>query len=120
MTHNATSGVAHFAAADDRECIALIRELLGYLPSNNLDDPPRRRRPIRVDREDAALDRSCRSSPTSRTTCTTSSAVVDDGAFLEVHRALRAEHHRRLRAAGRRPVGHRRQPARGAGRVPGH
>ena len=42
MTHNAKSGVAHFAVADDRECIQLIRELLGYLPSNNLDDPPRR------------------------------------------------------------------------------
>src|SRR5881275_629790 len=42
MTHNATSGVAHFAAEDDRECLTLIRELLGFLPSNNLDDPPRR------------------------------------------------------------------------------
>src|SRR5712675_40153 len=41
MTHNAKSGVAHFAVADDRECLALIRELLGYLPSNNVDDPPR-------------------------------------------------------------------------------
>src|SRR6058998_2413220 len=40
MTHNATSGVAHFAVEDDRECIALIRELLAFLPSNNLDDPP--------------------------------------------------------------------------------
>src|SRR5215210_7458553 len=38
MTHNATSGVAHFAVDDDRECIALIRELLSYLPSNNVDD----------------------------------------------------------------------------------
>src|SRR5262247_366261 len=41
MTHNATSGVAHFAVADDRECLRLIRELLGYLPSNNLDAAPR-------------------------------------------------------------------------------
>ena len=39
-THNAKSGVAHFAVQDDRECIQLIRELLGYVPSNNLDDPP--------------------------------------------------------------------------------
>src|ERR1700704_5251847 len=36
MTHNATSGVAHFAVAGDRECLTLIRDLLGYLPSNNL------------------------------------------------------------------------------------
>src|SRR5512144_2740854 len=41
MAHNAKSGVAHFAVADDRECIALIRELLALLPSNNVDDPPR-------------------------------------------------------------------------------
>ncbi|HOG28312.1 MAG TPA: carboxyl transferase domain-containing protein, partial [Vicinamibacterales bacterium] len=34
MTHNERSGVAHFAAEDDRECLALIRELLGFLPSN--------------------------------------------------------------------------------------
>ena len=49
MTHNARSGVAHFAVPDDRACLALVRELLAYLPSNNLDDPPRRRhvRPAR-------------------------------------------------------------------------
>src|SRR5213595_2784419 len=41
MTHNATSGVAHFAVPDDRECLRLIRELLSYLPSNNLDAAPR-------------------------------------------------------------------------------
>src|SRR4026209_1925027 len=41
MTHNATSGVAHFAADDDRECLALIRDLLSFMPGNNLDDPPR-------------------------------------------------------------------------------
>src|ERR1700751_3175488 len=41
MTHNATSGVAHFIARDDQECLAMIRELLTYLPSNNVDDPPR-------------------------------------------------------------------------------
>src|SRR3989339_765275 len=40
MTHNATSGVAHFAVPDDRTCLQLIRELLGYLPSNNLDEAP--------------------------------------------------------------------------------
>src|SRR5512135_665490 len=40
MTHNATSGVAHFMADDDRGCIRVIRDLLGYLPSNNLDEPP--------------------------------------------------------------------------------
>lgn len=40
MTHNKTSGVAHFAAQDDRACIAMIRQLLSYIPSNNLSDAP--------------------------------------------------------------------------------
>src|ERR1700751_2789751 len=40
-THNAKSGVAHFMAADDRACLALLRDLLAYLPSNNVDDAPR-------------------------------------------------------------------------------
>src|SRR5487761_1758705 len=41
MTHNATSGVAHFLAHDDGECLRLIRELLSYLPQNNRDEAPR-------------------------------------------------------------------------------
>src|SRR6201987_2822286 len=41
MTHNETSGVAHFAVDDDRECLALLRDLLSFLPSNNVDDAPR-------------------------------------------------------------------------------
>ena len=41
MTHNERSGVAHFAADSDRDCLLLIRELLSFLPANNLDDPPR-------------------------------------------------------------------------------
>src|SRR5438876_2736677 len=42
MTHNEKSGVAHFVARDDADCLAMIRELISFLPSNNLDDPPRR------------------------------------------------------------------------------
>src|ERR1700716_1897208 len=56
MTHNATSGVAHFATRDDAECLAMIRELMSFLPSNNLDDAPRRATFDPVDRADAALD----------------------------------------------------------------
>ncbi|KJR98941.1 MAG: methylmalonyl-CoA carboxyltransferase [Peptococcaceae bacterium BRH_c4a] len=40
VTHNQTSGVAHFAAEDEEECIKLIRQLLSFLPSNNYDTPP--------------------------------------------------------------------------------
>jgi len=57
MTHNATSGVAHFVARDDAECLAMIRELLSFLPSNNLQDPPRRASTDPWDRTDPSLDR---------------------------------------------------------------
>ena len=42
MTHNEKSGVAHFISRDDADCCAMIRELLSFLPSNNLEDPPLR------------------------------------------------------------------------------
>ena len=41
LTHNRISGVAHFAADSDEEALRLVRALLAFLPSNNLDDPPR-------------------------------------------------------------------------------
>lgn len=40
MTHNAKSGVAHFAADNDEHCLRLTRELFSFIPSNNLDNPP--------------------------------------------------------------------------------
>src|SRR5213592_4786831 len=63
MTHNATSGVAHFAVDDDRECLALIRDLLSFMPGNNLDDPPRAPTTDSPDREDDPLDRLVPASP---------------------------------------------------------
>jgi propionyl-CoA carboxylase beta chain len=87
MAHNATSGVAHFAVPNDRECLRLIRDLLGYLPSNNLDDPPRRQTLDPIDREDDALDRLVPDQPNQPyNILDLIHAVVDDGAFLEVHR----------------------------------
>jgi propionyl-CoA carboxylase beta chain len=86
-THNETSGVAHFSVPDDRECLLLIRELLGYLPSNNLDGAPRRATGDRIDREDEALDRLVPASPNQPYDMhDLVHAVADDGAFLEVHR----------------------------------
>lgn len=41
MAHASKSGVAHFVAPDDNNCLEMIRELLGFLPRNNLEDPPR-------------------------------------------------------------------------------
>src|SRR5262252_8903151 len=56
-THNETSGVAHFKCRDDAECLATIRELLSFVPSNSLEDAPRRACTDPIDREDAALDK---------------------------------------------------------------
>jgi propionyl-CoA carboxylase beta chain len=39
-THNALSGVAHFSAENEQHALALVRELLSYIPNNNLEDPP--------------------------------------------------------------------------------
>jgi len=56
MTHNAKSGVAHFLAHDDAECLSMVRELLSFMPSNNLEDPPRKPCTDPIDRADEALD----------------------------------------------------------------
>src|SRR3954466_10230881 len=86
MTHNATSGVAHFAVDDDRECIALIRDLLSFIPSNNLDDAPRAATADSPDREDEALDRMVPASPNQPyDMLDVIHAIVDEGYFLEVH-----------------------------------
>jgi propionyl-CoA carboxylase beta chain len=87
MAHNASSGVAHFAVPDDRECLRLIRDLLAYLPSNNLDDVPRRQTADPADRDDSALDRLVPPQPNQPyDILDLIHAVVDDAVFLEVHR----------------------------------
>jgi len=86
MTHNATSGVAHFVARDDAECLAMIRELLGYLPSNNLDDPPRRACSDPWDRAEPSLATLVPEDPMQPYDIKDAiRAVVDDGDFFEVH-----------------------------------
>jgi propionyl-CoA carboxylase beta chain len=87
MTHNATSGVAHFAVEDDRECLALIRDLLSFLPSNNVDDPPRHAAAEDADRELDALESIVPPSPHQPyDMLDLIHAIADEGAFLEVHR----------------------------------
>lgn len=56
LTHNATSGVAHFLAADDHDCLLRIRDLLSYLPQNNREDAPKLVCSDPADRQDTALD----------------------------------------------------------------
>ena len=54
-THGTTSGVAHFAAESEEECLALIRELVTFLPQNNTEDPPVRPTTDPADRADEEL-----------------------------------------------------------------
>src|SRR5438105_4487028 len=85
-THNETSGVAHFMAHDDAECLSLIRELLSFLPSNNIDDPPRKANSDPIDRADEQLDTLVpaeSNQPYDIKDVIT--RVVDDGYFFEVH-----------------------------------
>jgi len=55
-THNSVSGVAHFLAHNDAECLQMIRALLAYLPQNNRDDGPQRPSDDSIDRQDIELD----------------------------------------------------------------
>lgn len=86
MTHNATSGVAHFIARDDADGLALIRELLSFMPQNNQEDPPRVASPDAFDRRDEALDTLVPIEPDKPYDIKEIVArVVDDGHFVEVH-----------------------------------
>ena len=84
-THNETSGVAHFLAHDDAECLSMIRELMSFIPSNNLDDTPRRATTDPIDRSDSELDNivpALSNQPYDIKDVIT--RVVDDGYFFEV------------------------------------
>ena len=85
-THNQISGVAHFSADSDEDCLATIRELLSFIPSNNLDDPPRVPNADDINRVDAHLDTFIPASPNQpyemRDLIKT---IADEEHFLEVH-----------------------------------
>ena len=86
LTHNARSGVAHFAVDDDRAGLQLIRELLSYLPSNNLEDPPFRPAEDAAEREAPELETLIPQEPNRPYDIKQLIArVVDQGRFLEVH-----------------------------------
>jgi propionyl-CoA carboxylase beta chain len=85
-THNETSGVAHFLAHDDAECLSMLRELLSFIPSNNVDDPPRKACTDPIDRADAAIDTIVPAqSNLPYDIKDVIHAVIDDGYFFEVH-----------------------------------
>ena len=86
MTHNEKSGVAHFVSRDDAECLAMIRELLSYLPSNNLEDPPRRSTNDPWDRASTALNALVPEDPQKPYDMKGAiHEIVDEGEFFEVH-----------------------------------
>jgi len=85
MTHNAKSGVAHFAAESDEHALQLTRELLSFIPSNNMDDPPFVATDDPSDRMDASLNSIVpESSNQPYDIRDVIKPVVDDGYFFEV------------------------------------
>ena len=90
-THAAKSGVAHYQAEDEEDCIAFARDLLSYLPSNNLDEPPLV--PVTPDYEisadDEELDTLIPDSPNQPYDIhRVIETVLDEDTFLEIHAAF--------------------------------
>jgi propionyl-CoA carboxylase beta chain len=85
-THNEISGVAHFLAHDEAECLSIVRELLSFFPSNNLDDPPLKPCTDPIDRADERLDTIVPAESNQPYDIKeVIAAVVDEGYFFEVH-----------------------------------
>ena len=86
VTHNSVSGVAHFAADSDEHALRIVRELLSFIPSNNLEDPPRVEVSDPVDRIEPTLnDIVPEASNQPYDIRNVINHVVDDGYFFEVH-----------------------------------
>src|SRR3954468_10590973 len=86
-THGSTSGVAHFVHDSEAECLQAVRELIGFLPLNNLEEPPQRQSSDPSDRRDEALLELIPDSANKPYDMhEVIRRVVDDGGFLEVHR----------------------------------
>lgn len=86
-THSQKSGVAHFACEDDKHTLLMIRELLGFLPSNNLDDPPVLPVSDRADRLCETLNKIIPDNPKRPyDMLSVITEVVDEHYFLEIHK----------------------------------
>ncbi len=85
-THSTKSGVSHFTVPTDAACLLAVRDLLSYLPSNNLEDPPPGSSEDSPDRIAESLDGLVPADPNKPYDIKQLiAAVVDDGRFLEVH-----------------------------------
>jgi propionyl-CoA carboxylase beta chain len=86
-THATRSGVSHFTEADELACLARLRELLSFMPSNNASDPPVKPTTDPAHREEAALDTLIPAESNKPYDIKKLvAAVVDDGHFVEVHK----------------------------------
>jgi propionyl-CoA carboxylase beta chain len=86
MTHNSTSGVASFASEDEDDCIMQIKTLLSYIPSNNLQEPPRVDTGHAPDDFDESIDEMIPEDPNVPYDMRDVIAkLVDNGEFFEVH-----------------------------------
>ncbi len=86
MIHGTTSGVAHFVSETEQECFLLIRKLLSFLPSNNLEEPPRAEVSGWPPEENPELDALVPTRPTQGYDVRDLiRQIFDDGDFLEVH-----------------------------------
>jgi propionyl-CoA carboxylase beta chain len=91
MVHSVRSGVCHYLAPDDRACLLSVRELLGYLPSNNQDDPPYVRPVDDPQRRCPELEQIVPTAPHKPYDVRqVIASLVDEGRFFEIH-ALWAE-----------------------------
>ena len=87
--HASKSGVAHFSAADEKEGIAMIRELLSYLPQNNMETAPLKPTSDPVGRVDDALNEIIPDNPNKAyDMLEVVRSIVDDHEFFEVHKAF--------------------------------
>ncbi|MBP7296399.1 MAG: acyl-CoA carboxylase subunit beta [Acidobacteria bacterium] len=85
QTHNEVSGVAHFSFDNDEQCLLGVRELLSFLPANNMEDPPTRACTDPADRTDEKLDEIVPANPNLPYDIKdVIRRVVDDGYFFEV------------------------------------
>jgi propionyl-CoA carboxylase beta chain len=86
-THAVKSGVAHFACHNEAECLLMLRRLLSYMPSNNMEDPPFLEPPSDQPLHDQALSRIIPDNPSKPYDIKEIiNRVVDSESFLEVHR----------------------------------
>ena len=85
LSHATRSGVAHFASESEEECLEMVRELLSFIPQNNLEMPPYEEPDDVPDRQDPALKSIVPDLPTKPYDIKdVVRAVVDDGHFFEV------------------------------------